>query len=269
MARVVVSAAFDQLGSADCRFLQEAASLGEVHVELWSDEAARALTGREPTFPQEERLYFLQALRYTTSVSLSAATIDPHAVPLLGDVKPDVWVVNDRQATPGQRQACATRDVAYRTLIGADLAGFPEPPLPPSTRKKVIVTGCYDYFHTGHVRFFEEVSELGDLFVVVGNDENIRLLKGPGHPQFPAVERRYMAGSIRCVYQALVATGMGWLDAEPEIGIIRPDMYAVNEDGDKPAKRDYCREHGIDYVVLQRLPKPGLRRRSSTELRGF
>jgi hypothetical protein len=43
----------------------------------------------------------------------------------------------------------------------------------------------------------------------------------------------------------------------------------VNEDGDKPEKRDYCREHGIDYVVLQRLPKPGLRRRSSTELRGF
>ena len=24
-------------------------------------------------------------------------------------------------------------------------------------RKKVIVTGCYDWLHTGHVRFFEEV----------------------------------------------------------------------------------------------------------------
>ena len=49
----------------------------------------------------------------------------------------------------------------------------------------MIVTGCYDWFHSGHVRFFEEVSELGDLYVVVGNDANIRLLKGEGHPLFP------------------------------------------------------------------------------------
>jgi hypothetical protein len=98
---------------------------------------------------------------------------------------------------------------------------------------------------------------------------NIRLLKGPAHPQFPAVERRFVAGAIRHVHQALVATGMGWLDAEPEIAMIRPDIYAVNEDGDKPEKRDYCRAHGIEYAVLRRLPKPGLRRRTSTELRGF
>jgi hypothetical protein len=43
----------------------------------------------------------------------------------------------------------------------------------------------------------------------------------------------------------------------------------VNEDGDKPEKRDYCREHGIEYVVLKRLPKEGLPRRESTKLRGF
>ena len=30
------------------------------------------------------------------------------------------------------------------------------------------MTGCYDWFHSGHVRFFEEVSELGDLYVVAG-----------------------------------------------------------------------------------------------------
>ncbi len=44
-----------------------------------------------------------------------------------------------------------------------------------SARKKVVVTGCYDWFHSGHVRFFEEVSGYGDLYVVAGSDENVRL----------------------------------------------------------------------------------------------
>jgi hypothetical protein len=46
-------------------------------------------------------------------------------------------------------------------------------------------------------------------------------------------------------------------------------MYAVNEDGDKPEKRAFCERQGIEYVVLKRLPKPGLPKRESTILRGF
>ena len=133
----------------------------------------------------------------------------------------------------------------------------------------MLVTGCYDWFHSGHIRFFEEVSELGDLYVVVGHDDNVRALKGQGHPMLPQDERRYMAQSIRYVKQALISTGSGWLDAEPEIERIKPDIYAVNEDGNKPEKRKYCRERGIEYVVLKRLPKAGLPRRESTILRGF
>jgi hypothetical protein len=85
----------------------------------------------------------------------------------------------------------------------------------------------------------------------------------------PQDERRYMAGSIRFVAQALVSSGDGWLDAEPEIQKIQPDIYAVNEDGDKGGKREYCARMGIEYLVLKRVPAPGLPERSSTHLRGF
>jgi glycerol-3-phosphate cytidylyltransferase-like family protein len=119
------------------------------------------------------------------------------------------------------------------------------------------------------VRFFEEVSSHGDLYVAVGHDANVRLLKGEGRPLFPQAERRYLVGSIRFVTQAMVSTGDGWLDAEPEIQRLKPDVYAVNEDGDVPEKRDYCEQHGIEYLVLNRTPAPGLPKRSSTELRGF
>jgi len=149
--------------------------------------------------------------------------------------------------------------------------GLPVPPPTPSApgRKKVIATGCYDWFHSGHVRFCEEVSAYGDLYVVVGNDRNIQLLKGGGHPLLPEAERRYVVGSIRYVKQALISSGEGWLDADPEIQWLKPDIYAVNEDGDRGGKRDYCAERGIEYLVLKRTPAPGLQRRSSTDLRGF
>ena len=103
----------------------------------------------------------------------------------------------------------------------------------------------------------------------MGHDANVRLLKGEGHPLFPADERRYVAGSIRYVKQALISTGHGWMDAEPEIERLKPDAYAVNEDGDKPEKRAFCAEHGLEYIVLKRTPKAGLPRRASTDLRGF
>ncbi len=98
---------------------------------------------------------------------------------------------------------------AYRVFTTNELKGFPEP-LPASSapgKKKVIVTGSYDWFHSGHVRFLEEVSGYGDLYVVVGHDANIRLLKGEGHPLLPQAERRYVVGSIKYVKQALISSG--------------------------------------------------------------
>ena len=133
----------------------------------------------------------------------------------------------------------------------------------------MVVTGCYDWFHSGHVRFCEEVSELGDLYVIIGSDANVELLKGKGHPLFKQDERRYVVGSVRHVTQCLISSGRGWMDAEPEIRRLKPDIYAVNEDGDKQEKLDFCRRMGLEYRVLKRTPKQGLTRRSSTDLRGF
>jgi cytidyltransferase-like protein len=159
----------------------------------------------------------------------------------------------------------------YRILNAERLKGFPGP-VPLSVvpgRKKVVATGSYDWFHSGHVRFFEELNAHGDLYVVVGHDANIRLLKGDGHPLLPQGERRYVVGSIKYVKQAMISSGDGWLDADPEIQLLKPDIYAVNEDGDKGGKREYCKKHGIQYLVLKRIPAPGLPQRSSTDLRGF
>jgi len=273
MSQVIVSGSFDDFRSAQVRFLQEAAAIGSVHVRLWSDKAVNDLEGRPAKFPESERAYFLEALRYVDRVTVCDGSAGPDALSAEYLDPSTVWVVDPAHDTEAKRAFCRSNGIDYRAFSADQLQGFPEDSSGPaessSSRKKVIVTGCYDWFHSGHIRFFEEVSELGDLYVVVGHDANIKLLKGEGHPMFCQQERRYMVGAIRYVCQALVSSGNGWLDAEPEIERIRPDIYAVNEDGDRPEKSSFCESHGIQYKVLHRTPKEGLPRRESTHLRGF
>lgn len=268
---VVVSGSFDDLQAAHVRFLEEAARLGPLHVLLWSDDAIRNIEQREPNFPEDERQYMLGAIRYVKRLSLCQSPGGHDCLPLPDDLRPETWVVDEASNTDAKRSHCREHGWAYHVVPREACQSIPKYRGEPekSAQKRVIVTGCYDWFHSGHVRFFEEVSELGDLYVIVGHDANIRLLKGDGHPLFPEDQRRYIAQSIRYVKQALVSTGQGWLDAEPEIRRIKPHIYAVNEDGDRPEKRGYCQSHGIEYRVLKRLPKPGLPRRQSTQLRGF
>jgi cytidyltransferase-like protein len=270
----IVSASFDDMRSRQMRLLEMAARIAPVHALVLSDEAAQGVEGRRPRFPQEERLYTVQSIRYVDRVALIDSPLRLDAV--LEEFATDgaVCAVDESSRAQGELNILAAHGLEYRIIANEELRGFPdyEPEKfspKQSGKKRVVVSGCFDWFHSGHVRFFEEVSQLGDLYVVVGHDENIKLLKGEGHPMFPAAERRYMAGSIRFVTAALISSGNGWLDAEPEIQRIQPDIYAVNDDGDRPEKNRYCREHGIEYLVLKRLPKQGLPRRQSTDLRGF
>jgi cytidyltransferase-like protein len=273
MKTVAVTGSFDDLHSRHVRFLEEAAKCGNVHVALWSDETVLALEGQPPRFPERERSYLLQALRFVNKVTLVRGKIQPDALPDLGSTKPDIWIADPQRGPTVERALASAQGVRYDVINQDKLNGFPVPPFAPpdfdSPRKRVIVTGCYDWFHSGHVRFFEEASALGDLYVVVGHDANIKLLKGEGHPLISQAERLYMVHAVRCVQQAMISTGQGWMDAEPEIALVKPHLYVVNDDGDVPEKRAFCAEHNIEYVVRKRIPREGLSKRVSTDLRGF
>jgi cytidyltransferase-like protein len=130
-------------------------------------------------------------------------------------------------------------------------------------KKKVLVSGCYDLIHGGHVAFFKTASVYGDLYVSVGRDENLFLLKGR-KPVFSEEERLYLVKSIRYVHDAFLGSGTGVLDFEPDLITLKPDIFIVNEDGHTPAKERLCQQYGIEYVVLERIPEPGLPARSSS-----
>jgi cytidyltransferase-like protein len=269
--QIVVSAGFDDIRSRDLRFLEEASKLGELTVLLWNDAMLEHQHGKPPKFSLPERNYFLSAVRFVGRIILLDGRARPDSLPEIPGLRPQIWADVEGPANPAREQFSGEQKIAYRVFTADELRGFPEQPTLPSSpgRKQAVVTGSFDWFHSGHVRFLEEAGSYGDLYVVVGHDANIRLLKGEGHPLLPEAERRYVVSSIKYVRQALISTGNGWLDADPEIRRLKADIYVVNEDGDKGGKREYCEKLGIQYVILKRIPAPGLAGRSSTILRGF
>jgi cytidyltransferase-like protein len=249
---------------------------------LWPDELVRASKGAEPKMGLEERRYYFESLRYVERVESVPTGFEPDSLGSVVSARADgaIWAVSAaigglKEAPNAAKRAwCRERGIELREFSASDLSGFPYAASPLTTRvtsgmKRVIVTGCYDWLHTGHLRFFEEAAEYGELNVVIGSDANVRLLKGEGHPLFSQEERSFVVGSFKPVARCLVASGSGWLDAEPEIKALGAARYIVNEDGDKPEKKSYCEKAGIEYIVLKRIPKAGLPRRSSTDLRGY
>lgn len=132
--------------------------------------------------------------------------------------------------------------------------------------KKVFVSGCYDLLHSGHVEFFRQASQYGDLYVGIGSDSTILKYKNH-HTLYDENERLFMVKSIRYVKDAVINQGSGIMDFIPTVEALHPDVFVVNEDGSNEDKRRFCEERGIEYVVLKRDPAEGLKARSSTDLK--
>lgn len=133
-------------------------------------------------------------------------------------------------------------------------------------KKKVFVSGCYDLLHSGHVEFFRQASQYGDLYVGIGSDKTILHYKNH-KTVYSEQERLFMVKSIRYVKEAYINAGDGILDFLPTLDIVKPDILVVNSDGGSDAKRKVCEERGMEYVVLERDPHEGLAARSSTDLK--
>jgi len=134
------------------------------------------------------------------------------------------------------------------------------------TNKKVLVSGCFDLLHAGHVEFLKQAAQYGDLYVAIGKDSNIKLLKDI-LPTYSEKERIFIIKHLKLVKEAFLASGDGHLDFVEDIKRIQPDIFIVNEDGASKEKENLCKSLGVEYKVLKRIPAEGLPERSSTEMR--
>ena len=136
-----------------------------------------------------------------------------------------------------------------------------------SARKKVLVSGCFDLLHSGHVEFFCQAAQHGDLYVRLGTDANIKALKNH-EPMYSEAERLFMVKNISCVHDAELSIGSGRHDYWSDMEVLQPDIYFVNEDASAMEEREaHCNKVGVQMIVSKRTAHDGLAARSSTSMK--
>ena len=96
--------------------------------------------------------------------------------------------------------------------------------------KRVVVFGCFDLLHLGHVFFFEKAKRLGgnqtELLVVVARDSNARRVKGKA-PFFNENERAALLRALRCVDHVVLG---GKKDLFAVLKKVKPDLIVLGFD---------------------------------------
>jgi len=130
--------------------------------------------------------------------------------------------------------------------------------------KTVLVGGCFDLIHIGHIYFLEEAKKLGDrLVVLLESDETIRRIKGEHRPIHTQRQRRKMLLAIKYVDKVISIPSLK-TDAEyfDVIQTIHPNIIAFTQGDPILTKKIKQAELvGARAVIIPKIPN-----RSSTSL---
>lgn len=112
--------------------------------------------------------------------------------------------------------------------------------------KTVLVTGCFDLFHFGHLKFVEAAAACGDRLVVgVAEDDTVRRVKGENRPIYPLAHRIALLEACRHVDKVEVFSLESQLDLVAQVA---PDICVEGADGNARL-REILQELGLDTPV--------------------
>ena len=108
-----------------------------------------------------------------------------------------------------------------------------------TSQATVLVGGCFDILHIGHIKFLKEAKKTGDILVVlVESDIKVKELKGRERPLFIQKERAEVLAALNYVdYVILLPEMKQNQDYEKIIQQVRPDISAVTENDPLLAKK--------------------------------
>lgn len=111
--------------------------------------------------------------------------------------------------------------------------------------KIVLVNGCFDLFHYGHLRHLKAAKALGDhLIVAVTKDRSVN--KGIGRPVFTESKREEMLRALRIVNGTIPVD-----DVSEALEAMTPDIWALGmEYKGKIQQRhlEFCLQNEIEIV---------------------
>lgn len=125
--------------------------------------------------------------------------------------------------------------------------------------KKVLVGGCFDLLHFGHISFLKQAKALGDYLVVaLESDENARRMKGDNRPIHNQKQRKEMLEALSVVNEVLMLPPMKTNEEyDALVNRIKPAIIAVTE-GDPilDKKKNQAEAVGAQLVVIPKIHTP-------------
>lgn len=126
-------------------------------------------------------------------------------------------------------------------------------------KKIVLVGGCFDLLHYGHIAFLKKAKALGDYLVVaLESDENVKRMKGKNRPIHSQKQRKEMLEALSCVDEVISLKPMR-TDKEyfKFVTENKPDVIAATEnDLIIEKKRLQAKKVGARLVVIPRISTP-------------
>ena len=126
-------------------------------------------------------------------------------------------------------------------------------------RKIVLVGGCFDILHKGHLMFLEEAAKIGDLlFVLLESDENVKTRKGESRPINSRIERASALANLPYVDYVISLFGVTKdEDYDKLIVQISPDIVALTKGDAQIEKREQqCQLIGAKLIEVSKLDTP-------------
>ncbi len=118
--------------------------------------------------------------------------------------------------------------------------------------KKVLVGGCFDILHYGHIYFLKKASKLGNyLIVALESDEKVKKIKGPKRPIHTQKKRAEILKSLRFVNKVIS------LPPSPDyihlVKRIKPNIIACDEEDKLLKHREKYESMGVEIVIIPKI----------------
>ncbi|KKU95362.1 hypothetical protein A2875_04260 [Candidatus Gottesmanbacteria bacterium RIFCSPHIGHO2_01_FULL_46_14] len=123
----------------------------------------------------------------------------------------------------------------------------------------VLVGGCFDLLHYGHIKFLEEAKSHGDwLVIALESDENVRRMKGNSRPIHSQKQRKEMLEALSVVDEVIsllpMRTDLEYFDFVKKI---RPSVIAITQ-GDplEGKKEEQTKIVDAELIIIPKIHTP-------------
>lgn len=117
---------------------------------------------------------------------------------------------------------------------------------------RVLVAGCFDILHPGHIFLFQEAAKLGEVYVIVARDSTIEKWKKQ-KPVIPEKQRLEMIKAIKYVSYATLGNENNnflarALSLEPDLILLGPNQkISISK------LKELLMENNAEHIQIKRL----------------